>query len=44
MLQAVRLVADLCLDYEIYDVQLWNSVLQQLTAFQMVGSVISQLN
>ena len=37
--RAVRLVADLCLDYEIYDVQLWNSMLQQLLAFGMVGVV-----
>ena len=34
--RAVRLVADLCLDYEIYDAQLWNSMLQQLLAFRMV--------
>eukprot|EP01135_Chromosphaera_perkinsii_P000366 Nk52_evm13s78 gene=Nk52_evmTU13s78 len=27
---AVRLIADLCLDYNVYDVILWNSVLSQL--------------
>ena len=36
-LQAVRLVADLCLDNSIHDPQLWNSVLQQLLAFGMVS-------
>ena len=30
---AVRLIADLCLDYEVYDVVLWNSVLSQLLKF-----------
>ena len=35
-MQAVRLVADLSLDNGIYDIQLWNSVLQQLLAFGMV--------
>ena len=35
--QAVRLVADLCLDNSIHDPQLWNSVLQQLLAFGMVS-------
>ncbi|CAH1790794.1 unnamed protein product [Owenia fusiformis] len=33
---AVRLVSDLCLDYKIYDVHLWNGVLQQLLAFNMM--------
>uniref|UniRef100_A0A3B3B568 Kinetochore associated 1 n=1 Tax=Oryzias melastigma TaxID=30732 RepID=A0A3B3B568_ORYME len=27
--QAVRLVADLCLEYQVYDPQLWNSLLQK---------------
>ncbi|XP_074632538.1 kinetochore-associated protein 1-like [Acropora palmata] len=34
--KAVRLVADLCLDNNIHDPQLWNSVLQQLLAFGML--------
>ncbi|XP_078352521.1 kinetochore-associated protein 1-like isoform X2 [Oculina patagonica] len=34
--KAVRLVADLCLDNNIHDPQLWNSVLQQLLAFGMI--------
>ena len=38
--QAVRLVADLCLDNNIHDPQLWNSVLQQLLTFRMVSSHI----
>ncbi|XP_056602843.1 kinetochore-associated protein 1 [Triplophysa dalaica] len=33
--QAVRLVADLCLEYQVYDLQLWNSVLQKLLSFNM---------
>ena len=37
LFQAVRLVADLCLDNNIHDPQLWNSVLQQLLAFGMVS-------
>ncbi|XP_056103315.1 kinetochore-associated protein 1 isoform X1 [Rhinichthys klamathensis goyatoka] len=35
--QAVRLVADLCLEYEVYDLQLWNSVLQKLVSFNMTS-------
>uniref|UniRef100_A0A8C2IAN2 Kinetochore associated 1 n=1 Tax=Cyprinus carpio TaxID=7962 RepID=A0A8C2IAN2_CYPCA len=35
--QAVRLVAELCLEYEVYDLQLWNSVLQKLMSFNMVS-------
>ncbi|XP_073716353.1 kinetochore-associated protein 1 isoform X1 [Misgurnus anguillicaudatus] len=35
--QAVRLVADLCLEYQVYDLQLWNSVLQKLLSFNMTG-------
>ncbi|XP_068682913.1 kinetochore-associated protein 1-like isoform X1 [Montipora foliosa] len=34
--KAVRLVADLCLDNNIHDPQLWNSVLLQLLAFGML--------
>ena len=36
LIQAVRLIADLLLDHQITDVQLWNSVLQKLMAFQQV--------
>ncbi|XP_009300259.2 kinetochore-associated protein 1 isoform X2 [Danio rerio] len=35
--QAVRLVADLCLEYGVYDLQLWNSVLQKLISFNMTS-------
>ncbi|XP_078674136.1 kinetochore-associated protein 1-like isoform X3 [Branchiostoma floridae x Branchiostoma belcheri] len=34
--RAVRLVSDLCLDYEIWDPHMWNSILQQLMAFRML--------
>uniref|UniRef100_A0A3Q4MIN8 Kinetochore associated 1 n=1 Tax=Neolamprologus brichardi TaxID=32507 RepID=A0A3Q4MIN8_NEOBR len=34
--QAVRLVADLCLEYQIYDPQLWNSLLQKLLGFNLL--------
>lgn len=34
--QAVRLVADLCLEYRVYDPQLWNSLLQKLLGFNLV--------
>ena len=37
MLQAVRLVADLCLEYQVYDPQLWKGLLQKLLAFSMVS-------
>lgn len=30
-------MADLCLEYEVYDLQLWNSVLQKLVSFNMVS-------
>ncbi|KAM7331986.1 hypothetical protein ACRRTK_008694 [Alexandromys fortis] len=33
---AVRLVAELCLEYKIYDLQLWNGLLQKLLGFNMV--------
>lgn len=32
------LVAGLCLDYKIYDIQIWNGVLQQLVHFGLVRS------
>uniref|UniRef100_A0A3P9QBQ0 Kinetochore associated 1 n=1 Tax=Poecilia reticulata TaxID=8081 RepID=A0A3P9QBQ0_POERE len=35
--QAVRLVADLCLEYQVYDPQLWNSLLQKLLGFNLIG-------
>lgn len=35
--QAVRLVADLCLEYEVYDTQLWSGVLQKLLVFNMIN-------
>lgn len=34
--QAVRLVADLCLEYQVYDPQLWNGLLQKLLGFNQV--------
>ncbi|XP_006865547.1 PREDICTED: kinetochore-associated protein 1 [Chrysochloris asiatica] len=33
---AVRLVAELCLEYNIYDLQLWNGLLQKLLGFNMI--------
>ncbi|KAF3820625.1 hypothetical protein GH733_005170 [Mirounga leonina] len=33
---AVRLVTELCLEYKIYDLQLWNGLLQKLLGFNMV--------
>ncbi|CAG5923423.1 unnamed protein product [Menidia menidia] len=35
--QAVRLVADLCLEYEVYNPQLWNSMLQKMLGFNLIG-------
>lgn len=35
--QAVRLVADLCLEYQVYDPQLWDSLLQKLLGFNLIG-------
>ncbi|XP_034548642.1 kinetochore-associated protein 1 isoform X2 [Notolabrus celidotus] len=35
--QAVRLVADLCLEYQVYDAQLWNSLLQKLLGFNLIS-------
>ncbi|CAH7241448.1 Kntc1 [Phodopus roborovskii] len=34
---AVRLVAELCLEYKIYDLQLWNGLLQKLLGFNMIS-------
>ncbi|XP_029017996.1 kinetochore-associated protein 1 isoform X2 [Betta splendens] len=34
--QAVQLVADLCLEYQVYDLQLWNSLLQKLLGFNLI--------
>ncbi|XP_070485259.1 kinetochore-associated protein 1 [Equus przewalskii] len=33
---AVRLVTELCLEYKIYDLQLWNGLLQKLLGFSMI--------
>ncbi|XP_040843011.1 kinetochore-associated protein 1 [Ochotona curzoniae] len=33
---AVRLVAELCLEYKVYDLQLWNGLLQKLLGFSMI--------
>ncbi|XP_010602656.1 kinetochore-associated protein 1 [Fukomys damarensis] len=33
---AVRLVAELCLEYKVYDLQLWNGLLQKLLGFNMI--------
>ncbi|XP_061116053.1 kinetochore-associated protein 1 [Conger conger] len=35
--QAVRLVADLSLEYQVFDPQLWNGVLQKLMGFNMIS-------
>ncbi|KAM3867492.1 kinetochore-associated protein 1 [Diretmus argenteus] len=35
--QAVRLVADLCLEYQVFDPQLWNGLLQKLLGFNMIS-------
>ncbi|XP_033828339.1 kinetochore-associated protein 1 [Periophthalmus magnuspinnatus] len=35
--RAVQLVTDLCLEYQIYDPQLWNSLLQKLLGFNLIG-------
>ncbi|XP_022522575.2 kinetochore-associated protein 1 [Astyanax mexicanus] len=35
--QAVRLVADLCLEYEVFDTQLWSGILQKLLVFNMIS-------
>ena len=36
-------MADLCLDNNIHDPQLWNSVLQQLLAFGMVSECVAEI-
>uniref|UniRef100_A0A4W2GAC2 Kinetochore associated 1 n=1 Tax=Bos indicus x Bos taurus TaxID=30522 RepID=A0A4W2GAC2_BOBOX len=33
---AVKLVTELCLEYKIYDLQLWNGLLQKLLGFNMI--------
>ncbi|XP_072443517.1 kinetochore-associated protein 1 [Chiloscyllium punctatum] len=35
--RAVRLVTELSLEYRVYDLQLWNGILQKLLAFNMVN-------
>ncbi|KAM8866405.1 kinetochore-associated protein 1 [Synchiropus picturatus] len=37
--QAVRLVADLCLEYQFYDLQLWTSLLQKLLSLNLVNDL-----
>ena len=37
LLQAVKLVTELCLEYKIYDLKLWNGLLQKLLGFNMVS-------
>ncbi|KAM9858247.1 kinetochore-associated protein 1 [Aulostomus maculatus] len=37
--QAVQLVADLCLEYQVYDPQLWNSLLQKLLSFNLINDL-----
>ncbi|KAM6954421.1 kinetochore-associated protein 1 [Aplochiton taeniatus] len=37
--QAVRLVAELCLEYQVFDPQLWNGVLQKLLGFNMISDL-----
>lgn len=41
--QAVRLVADLCLEYQVYDPQLWNSLLQKMLGFNLVTMFLTVL-
>ncbi|KAK7933078.1 hypothetical protein WMY93_003974 [Mugilogobius chulae] len=42
--QAVRLVADLCLEYQVYDPQLWNSLLQKLLGFNLISHLQNVLD
>ncbi|XP_066511842.1 kinetochore-associated protein 1-like [Hoplias malabaricus] len=35
--QAVRLVADLCLEYQVFDPHLWSGILQKLLVFNMIN-------
>uniref|UniRef100_A0A4W5NLQ1 Kinetochore associated 1 n=1 Tax=Hucho hucho TaxID=62062 RepID=A0A4W5NLQ1_9TELE len=37
--QAVRLVADLSLEYQVFDPQLWNGLLQKLLGFNMISDL-----
>nr|XP_057927381.1 kinetochore-associated protein 1 [Doryrhamphus excisus] len=37
--QAVHLVADLCLEYKVYDTQLWNSLLQKMLGFNLISDL-----
>ncbi|XP_061622950.1 kinetochore-associated protein 1 isoform X2 [Phyllopteryx taeniolatus] len=37
--QAVCLVADLCLEYKVYDPQLWNSLLQKMLCFNLISDL-----
>ncbi|XP_077416372.1 LOW QUALITY PROTEIN: kinetochore-associated protein 1 [Vanacampus margaritifer] len=37
--QAVCLVADLCLEYKVYDPQLWNGLLQKLLCFNLINDL-----
>lgn len=37
--QGVRLIADICLDYKIFDPKLWNSLLLKLLSFGMISYV-----
>ena len=34
------MAAELCLEYSIFEVQLWSSILKQLAAFHMVGAIM----
>nr|XP_054766605.1 kinetochore-associated protein 1-like [Lytechinus pictus] len=34
--RSVRLIAELCLEYEVHDIHLWNSMLQQIQKFGML--------
>ncbi|XP_019741350.1 kinetochore-associated protein 1 [Hippocampus comes] len=37
--QALCLVADLCLEYKVYDPQLWNGLLQKMLCFNLIGDL-----
>ncbi|XP_049618952.1 kinetochore-associated protein 1 isoform X1 [Syngnathus scovelli] len=37
--QAVCLVADLCLEYKVYDPQLWNGLLQKMLCFNLISDL-----
>ena len=36
LFQGIRLIADICLDYQMFDPQLWNSLLLKLHTFDMI--------